>query len=257
MEDHIRQHDMQRALEGYDHDPRAAILRVMKIPGMATKAISMLNVVDDNLESEARGKMLEDALKDKRKGYIGSMMATTLDNGGKTYESALQSARKAWANYGYTDDLDLPDKFDPDAVTRFLQGGITADQSIDNKRQAESLQHREMYQDQQLILTKNRDETTRRYREARLAQMGQHYANMDAKTKQAKTPTYVNTKYGPGEVAPGGNLLRIQTGDVDHFYTKLANGQWRHVKQAPHDPKNGSLVDGNDNENDDDEDDLP
>src|ERR1044072_5597545 len=38
MVDHIRQHDVQRALEGYSDDPRAAILRVMKIPGLAGPA---------------------------------------------------------------------------------------------------------------------------------------------------------------------------------------------------------------------------
>lgn len=226
MEEHIRQHDMQRALEGYSSDPRAAILRVMKIPGMASKAISMLNTVDDNMESEARGKLLEEQLKDKRLGTVRAMFNGVND---KSYGKVRDYATKYWASKGYDpEELDLPNNYDPDQIDAFRNGGMTVDQQVDNDRVAN-------YNDKRIELSRFRAENTKNYQQARigLAREGVGITRQNSLEKERHDRAMEDRLPAPTKANPHpGREGQIEYDPTGNYAKKFMSGKWWYFQRG-------------------------
>jgi hypothetical protein len=265
--------NLQEVMEGFTSDPLHSIQRLSKIPGMEDKAWKLFEdyqqIHKNDEETDQRISYYKGMNEDRARGVLSSYLGGIGNSRHpeETYKKMLPTLRKFVEQRALPNEL-LPDTWDPDLAQAVVVGGIKPE---DQARIQESRD----YHKTTAQLRQEEIDQTGEYRGARLGQMNrheqayeQHNANMEdisstRETRLAKGKngvTYVRTKYGPGEVAPNGTSMRVQVGGMNHFYFKVGDGKWKHVKSTPIDTtKDQSNLnygnDGADNEDDSDEDD--
>jgi hypothetical protein len=239
------QKNMMAAMQNFATDPMSAIRNVAAIPGHQADAWKMYQTYEDDQRADLQAKILNEQRMDQARGRLASYLGAVQSSKdpAAAYDKLLPNLRKYAESRGL-DPSELPDKYDPDVVGMYQYGGITADQQIDNARDSD-------YKERRLGQMDETIQNTEQYRNARLGQMNQtlsererHNRVMENKPNVSRTKpsiSYVNTKYGPGEVSPDGKALKVNINGQDHVYTKVGPNQWRHVKVIPSNPKAGTL----------------
>lgn len=240
---HTRNENIKEAMEGFTNDPLGTIRKMAQIPGMRKEALNLFNDYqqlhkNDTLDAERyayyHGGNENAALKSL--GSFYGAFANSPDPSA-SYQRMLGPLRNMAKMRGMTDEdiqTYLPDTYNPDVGTTVAFGAIDPENQVSLNETARA--HRES--ERERIASINQ---TGAYREARLGQIDSHNRKMEGIAQERANKmgkgsvTYVNTKYGPGEVSPDGKLMRVQVGDTDHFYMKTGANQWRHVKAKKHD----------------------
>jgi hypothetical protein len=252
------QKNMMAAMQNFATDPMSAIRNVAAIPGHQADAWKMYQTYEDDQRADLQAKILNEQRMDQARGRLASYLGAVQSSKdpAAAYDKLLPNLRKYAESRGL-DPTELPDKYDPDVVGMYQYGGITADAQLDNDRDSD-------YKERRLEQMDRTIDNTEEYRNARLGQMNQtlsererHNRVMENKPNVSRTKpsvSYVNTKYGPGEVSPDGKALKVNINGQDHVYTKVGPNQWRHVKVIPSNPKAGTLSYSDVAADDDDED---
>lgn len=261
--------NLQEVMEGFTSDPLHSIQRLSKIPGMEDKAWKLFEdyqqIHKNDEEVDQRISYYKGMNEDRARGVLSSYLGGIGNSRDPdaTYQKMLPTLRKFVEQRQLPAEL-LPDKWDPELAGAVFTSGIKPE---DQARIEESKDyHKTTAQLRQEAIDQTGD-----YRNARLQQINQHEKVYEShvntmeeiastrETRLAKGKngvTYVRTKYGPGEVSPNGSQMRVQVGDMNHFYFKVGDGKWKHVKSTPIDTAKdkSSLNYGVDEEDDNDED---
>jgi hypothetical protein len=239
------QKNMMAAMQNFATDPLSAIKNVAAIPGHQADAWKMYQSYEDDKRADVQSEMLNEQRKDQARGRLASYFGAIQNSKDPeaTYTKLLPNLRKYATSRGL-DPTEIPDKYDPDLATMYQYGGISADAQLDNARDEDyksrrlgqmdrTIQDREQYQNSRLGQMNQTLDERRRHNQA--------IENKPAASRTKPSVSYVNTKYGPGEVSPDGKALKVNINRQDHIYTRVGDGQWRHVKVLPSNPKAGTL----------------
>lgn len=225
----------QEAMKGFASAPLTAIRRLSQLPHHQKDAWNMYNQYEDNKRADTVASDMEDARKERYQGRMASWL--TAIHGSKDPTTSYQKFLPQLNSYAQQHGLDpLPDKYDEDyASTYGIGGGMTVDQQYDN---ASNTSYRNARLKQMDANTQSNIENRRseiQDRNARLSETNRHNEVMEARpTGRGKNGvTYVNTKYGPGEVSPDGNKMMIPRADGQVIYFKTGPNQWKMVKKVP------------------------
>ncbi len=226
------QRNVAEAMRGYGQDPRAALRRLMQIPGQQQEALAAYNMLSDNERADIVAKRQEDVASMKYMGRLGGMLnsiSNSKDPAGQ-YERMLPNIKNYADRYGL-DTASLPDKYDEEAIKTYVMGNVDVDdqlridqmQDYRDRRLGQmdrTIDQREEYQDAS-IAQRDRAEAGRNNRAA-TSEAGRNNRSMQAKPE----PRYVKTPNGSMELSPSGNLGKIG----DQIWQKQQNGQWKRVK---------------------------
>ena len=257
---HVQRENMQEAMQNFTTNPLETIQRIAKIPGHEKQALDMYEKYTDDQARDSQVAALNEQRKEHYRDRVGAMLgAVTPDNAG-----ALLPKIRSYAQAMGLNADDVPSSYDKDQINLYRMGAVPVDNQIDNQVNA-------AYKSARLGQIDETIQSTNRYRTSRLNQMSQnqseqerHNQVMESISQQRANRmkkygvSYIQTKYGPGEVSPDGNSLKVTVGDTDHIYSKTGPNTWRHVKSMKHDPKQGYMTNSGapyDPEDDDDEDD--
>lgn len=224
--------NLQEAMQGFTSDPLATIQKISRIKGMEGKALDLYNQYVDNQRADAQAQ----ALQEYRKGMFRDRVASMLGAVNEQNASRLLPLIKQSAERMGLDPTEVPDTYDPDQIGMYRMGGMKVDQQIDNARDA-------AYKSARLGQIDETIQSRERYQNARLGQMGatlsereRHNRAMENRPPaSARKPSvsYVNTKYGPGEVSPDGKLMKIDREGGSVIYYNVGPNQWKLVKKVP------------------------
>jgi hypothetical protein len=135
---HVRDQNMQEAMDGFTQDPMGTIRKLGRIPGHEGDALKMAEQLRDDdrmagtLERQNRGLDLrnDDAINQM---VAGMMMRATPD----TWKTMRDLAIKRAQNRGYTGDIEslIPPEYDADSINYMIGGVIKPkDQMTDTTR---------------------------------------------------------------------------------------------------------------------------
>jgi hypothetical protein len=242
------QKNLQEAMDGFAQDPQRAIERIGKIRGHEGDAFKLYDQYSDNQRLQHSQDRQDELAAIKQEDYVRGVTASILGSvkpgDAASYARARDHALKYGQAHGYDFSTELPedgDTFDSDS---FRYGAVkTKDQM--------TLQEREAYHNRTAGISQQRANQDANYKNARLQQIdeglterkshnrtmeGQGQERIDkprAAPREKPSVSYVNTKYGPGEVSPNGKMLKITRQDGDAIYYNVGNNQWKLVKKIP------------------------
>jgi hypothetical protein len=228
------QKNVTEALADYGSDPRAALKRLMMIPGHQAEGLSAYNQLADNERADkimARGDDLASLKYQTRLGgWLGAIQSSK--NPADQYSRMLPQLKAYAAKYGLPDDL--PDNYDPDALNVYVNKNVDPEDQLKIEATAD-------YRDRRLNQIDQTIHNTKDYRDARLGQMA--VAEGDRNTRAARLeagrnarfdaahpkPRVIQTPNGPMTLSTTGN--RGMIGDQKWEKVSSANGksQWRKV----------------------------
>jgi hypothetical protein len=219
-------------MQGFTSDPLATIQKIARIKGMEGKALELYNQYQDNKRADEQAATLAEYRKGAYRDRIASMLGTVNDKNA----AVLLPKIKNYAQAMGLDPTEVPDTYDPDTLNMYRMGAVKVDQQIDNTRDA-------AYKSARLGQIDETIQSREQYQRARLGQMDQSLSERERHNREmenrppasARKPSvsYVNTKYGPGEVSPDGKLMKVSRGDGDVIYYNVGPNQWKLVKKVP------------------------
>lgn len=247
--------NLHQAMKDFSTDPLGSIQRLSQIKGMEGKAAALYNQYQDNKRADDQARYVNELRMEHYRDRAAAMLGAVNQQNAAKVLPMIQNYARAHG----LDESEIPSTYDEDAINTYRMGGMSVDQQTDDAAQA-------AYRDRRLGQIDQTIQSREAYQQQRLGQMNaanaereRHNRAMEAKPGRgasSKVPSYVNTKYGPGEVDPSGRLMKVTVGGVDHIYVNTGPNQWRHVKTLVHDPKTGQLGSADDPyAADDDEDD--
>jgi hypothetical protein len=240
-----KQRNLEEAMTGFTEDPLGTIRKMSRIPGMEKQALALYNQYEqihkNDAEDEQRVQYYKGMNEDRARGILSSYYGAfgQQKDPDAAYQKMLPTLRNFAAARGLPAEL-LPDKYDPDIASSVMVGGVKPE---DQMRINETADYHNTENATRLTGLK----LLQQYRENRLGQMNQsiseqHRHNLTdegiardkANRGGPEHRSFVDTKYGRGEIAKDGQTLTIKVadprythnGDGNVIYDKV-NGQWR------------------------------
>lgn len=233
--DRIHEKNLQRSMEGFTHDPMETVRRVATFdPQTAWK---MYQTVRDDERADTQADSLNDTRAERYMTRIGGMLNRVI--GAKDPQAAWTSAQPMIRKYAETHNIDisdLPEQYDPEAISSYISGSVSPEDQI----RMEALQQ---YRDARMKLEETKEEgrndranASRESQEAR-ARMAEEGRNARAaaaeKGRMARSKTggkVIQTPNGPMVLSPDGNTGGIIINGQKTVWQKTGQGQWKRVK---------------------------
>jgi hypothetical protein len=216
---HIKRENEESAMQGFDEKPLRSIRRMAKIDPKT--AWVMFNQYHDN---QIQDQIQARADHQQKEGRVFGTLQALNPN---TYDAARPKLQK------YIDDnqldIELPDKYDPDAIRGVVLGGMDAQKQlgIQDANRYRTLRAKQFQE--QIMDNHEYKQTRERQLQQSVDQQGSHYKAMEG-IDQQKANRYNNAPLPmPNTPKPGQRLLSDDKSKISEF---RADGKW-HVFSRP------------------------